>query len=198
MKNNRQLFNLAIIAINLFRPLLSFLMFYRFFLFRMVDVTTIFLAYLLLDSVEGIIVYRHRGIWGPVKITVHYINEAFFIFSVISGILLRLPLFNILEQLGINIENADTVEVWLACTLIVFSGAVVFGIAMNSVWGNIQNFAVRFTFLAYCCYNLWPDRAVLIPFIAIAAYCILAVEIKKYGWSLEELRKKDLRFRHDN
>jgi hypothetical protein len=164
----------------------------------MVDVTCLYIFYLLLDSIESTLVYFDRSLWTPPKIVAYHANYAIFLFAVISGVLLRMPLFALLIDLGKNIESLYDMHVWMIFTLITVIIILVFGNAANSSWGNIQNLAARFAFLSYCSYHLWPERAVLIPLIAIAAACIVGVEIKKYGWSLRELRKKDIRFRRNS
>lgn len=196
MKTPRWLLHLAIICINLARLAISVALFCNFFLFRMVNVTCLFIFYLLLDSAEGIIVFFHRNIWNLTHRIAYHINSALLLFAVIAGIILHLPLFYFLSAWGLELTEVHIIPVWLIITLITFAAAVAASYAVNDAWGNIQNLIARFTFLVYCSYQLWPERAATIPLIIISAACIVGIEIKKYGWSWHKLCKKDWRFRH--
>lgn len=196
MKTKKWLLHLAIILINLVRLAISCVLFYRFFLFRMAEVSALYIFYLLLDSAEGIIVFFHKNVWRRAYRVVCQINSAILLFAVIAGIVLYLPLFYFAADWEIELTEKHTFDTWLFCTIATFLTTAVSSYAVNDYWGNIQNLAARFTFLGYCSYQLYPERAALIPLIVIAAACIVGIEIKKYGWSFKELRKKDYRFRH--
>lgn len=195
MKTPRWLLHLAIVLINCLRLLISVEIFIQFFYFRMVNVTCLFIFYLLLDSVEGIIVFYRRDSWGPLKIILYYFNYTVFLFVIIAGILMYQPLLHFLMFMGFEIEELETIKVWITVSAIVFLFMLLFGWAMQSNWGNIQNFALRFSFLIYCSWFI-PWWGIILSLISAA--CIIGVEIKKYGWRLKELRKKDYRFRHLN
>ena len=193
MKTPRWLLHLAILFINVLRLCISILIFMNFFLFRMVNVTCLFLAFLLLDSAEGIIVFHRRDIWGPSKILLHYFNYTLFLFVVVAGILLYQPLFHFLVLMGFEIEQLETIKVWIVVSAIAFLFMLLFGWATQSSWGNIQNLLFRLSFLLYCFLYI-PWWGIILSLISAA--CAIGVEIKKYGWNLKELRKKDIRFRH--
>jgi hypothetical protein len=191
----------VIILINFARIAISVELSIQFFIFRMVNVTCLYLAYLFLDSLEGIIVFYRRDAWGPAQIVAYYFNNTIMLFAITAGVFLYLPLFFFLQSIGFEVSTLYTIEVWAVFSAATFIIVLLMGYAANAYWGNIQNLIFRFCFLIYCSYQLcqlYPSRAPLIPLVVIAAACILAVEIKKYGWSLRELRKKDIRFRHSD
>jgi len=186
-------FNLAIYFINVLRPIISALLFINFFQFRMVNVTCLFLAYLILDSSEGAIVFCHRDIWGFWKLCLHYLNYIIFLFAVTAGFLLYQPLLHFMTYMGFNVEDFFYLRVWGVFTSIFFIAILALGYSTQQDWGNIQNLLARLAFLLYC-FQYIPNWAIFLSLITV--FCIIMVEVKKYGWSLKELMKKDIRFRH--
>lgn len=185
--------NLAIILINLARPAISTLLFTRFFLFRMPDVTALFLLFLILDSIEGVLIFYHRKIWSAAKTIFYHINNILFIFAVTAGVLLYLPLNFFLFSLGINIESErELMQAWVISSVIIFLIVIACGYSMRTAWGNIQYLFASCGFLLYCFYYI-PWHSILLSIIV--ALCLLFIETKKYGFNLSELRKKDIRFR---
>lgn len=195
MKTPRWTLNLAIVLINLLRPVTAFLIFREFFYFRIVNIACLYISYLILDSVEGILVFGRREIWTTPKKIFHHANNTVFTFTVISGVMLHLPTFYLFELLGFNAENLYTVKTWLILSLIAFVIIAVLNYSTRMAWGNIQQLLIRLSFLLYCFYYMWPRRGALISLFLFAAACLIGIEIKKYGWSIKELRKKDVRFR---
>lgn len=195
MKTPRWLLNLAIVLINLLRPLISFYIFCELFYFRILNVACLYMLYVIADSTEGIIVFLNRGIWSKGKKIFYHINNTIFTFVVTGGVLLHAPLFLFLSWMGINIQALHTLKVWLLFFVIVFVLVLLIAYDARMAWGGFTYLLARLSFLLYCFYHMWPDRGILIPFFLAGAWFLIAIEGKKYNWDWNELRKKDLRFR---
>jgi hypothetical protein len=189
----RYILRIAIVIINIFRLICSLLLFRQLFYFRIPDVAALYIGYLLLDALEGIIVFYDHGVWRLTQNILYHFNHTVHIFAVVAGLMLYAPLAYFLLELGISVHQLQALKVWLICSVIIFILVLIFGYATAESWGNIQNLAARLSFLVYCTFHIPPWVNI---FSIIAAASLIGIEIAKYGWSWRELCKKDIRFRH--
>jgi len=189
--------NAGVAALMAGRFVLAALLFREFFYFRMVNVACIFIFYLIADSVEETLVFRGAA-WNKLRKVLAYAVEITMIFSITSGIVLRLPLYYFAASAGIYYENIGThniLHLWLFITFLVAAFAIIFGFAIRDAWGASQYLLFRLSFLVYCSLwiPLWSSLALLIPVLIL-----LATEGFKHNWCIKEMRKKDYRFRHSD
>jgi len=196
LKKPRWLLNLVILFINILRLVISCLLFYQFFHFQMPDVTALYLFYMVLDSVESSIIYFRRDLWGPFKSFALYFNSTIFVFAVVSGLMLYMPLYYIFSDLGVidpeNVHPESIAKMWLYTSFSVLIIVIVFNYAIKSSWGNIQCFLTELPFLSYCFLHI-SAAAIFLSLVTVATLFI--AEAKKANWKISELRKKDYRFR---
>ena len=192
MKIPRWPLNLAIIFLILLRNFIPFLLFWKFFHFRMIDVMCLFLIYLICDSIEATIVF-YTGLWNKTKKIFAHLANILLIFSITAGILLRMPLHYLFVSFGVTVNDYNSIlQVWGTATIIIFIFVLIFGYTSRKVWGNIQYLSARLVFLLYC-FLYVPWWAIIMGLIATG--CLILMECKKYNFDIKEMRKKDPRFR---
>ncbi|MFC1612587.1 hypothetical protein ACFL29_01925 [Patescibacteria group bacterium] len=154
----------------------------------MISVASLFILFLFFDSIESGIVFD-RGLWSKKKKISAYLLNLVLALSISYGFIAQYPLHQLF--INLNLDPDNTTVIYLS-SIALFVIVLTFSYAVRYAWGNIQNLLARLAFLIYCFFY--------IPFWAIISFSflgiwIIAVEAKKYNWSLKELLKKDLRFR---
>lgn len=172
------------------RFIIPFIIFREFFYFRMVDVGCLFIFFLFLDSIEGIIVY-HTKIWNRLFKAMAHINNLLLLFAISSIFVLINFAAPIKDLLSVGESYKNIMDIWIKTTVIIFFIVILFGYTSRKAWGVIQNLIARLAFLIYCSlYVPWWA----ITLFSIGGLSLIAVEGVKYNWNLKKMRKKDPRF----
>jgi len=172
------------------RLLLCALIFREFFYFRIVNTACLFILFLVLDSVEGILAWLYP-IWNTkYKIFAHIINITL-IFAISSIFILRHFVAHFLRAFNLE-NNYSVLSIWFTSSLVFLGGIIIFGYATRYAWGNIQYLLARLGFLPYC-FIFIPWWSIIL--LSIGGLSLIAIEGVKYNWQIKEMRKKDPRFR---
>ena len=189
MKIPNWLLNLVIILMIIIRLILPLLIFREFFYFRMINVMCLFLTFLILDSVEGVITFYRGLLWSKGKKIIAHIANFLLIFAIVSILLLR---HGFISHLGYDIQPNQIVNYWLIITGIIFVLILILSYFTRDAWGDIQYLLAQLTFLLYCFWYV-PWWAIILGFVS--AICFILTECLKHNFNLKEMRKKDPRFR---